>query len=309
MRHSYRRFVCFVRIIWGTRTVGSYAGILFFTHVHAFSAQLTKTHTQFLRTLTSIYCIGTASTAQRSVISPAQRSLVRADQSTTTQASRQSWREPACRRACICTFRCVQKNNQEIEIFPVWNTYNHKQQLAMREGIAATSFQSQHDTTLFFIFRTYLYDACMQRPGCFPGAWRSWHLQVVNLHLITDLCQLHFTLVLFKPFFVSERSGRKLRAERSVFYTIRVRAFTSIAVARSSHSIIFGAVNVCIGGRFQENYPNLIVWEFGGRNITSKSSKFRLQPASSNGAPISRGYINEKLAFLVLLNWSQEGFW
>ena len=31
----------------------------------------------------------------------------------------------------------------------------------------------------------------MRRPGCFPGAWSSWHLQVVSLHLVMDLCPLH----------------------------------------------------------------------------------------------------------------------
>ena len=29
----------------------------------------------------------------------------------------------------------------------------------------------------------YVFRTCMRRPGCFPGAWSSWHLQVVSLHL------------------------------------------------------------------------------------------------------------------------------
>ena len=30
----------------------------------------------------------------------------------------------------------------------------------------------------FYAFRT-----CGRRPGCYPEAWSSWHLQVVSLHL------------------------------------------------------------------------------------------------------------------------------
>ena len=40
----------------------------------------------------------------------------------------------------------------------------------MHEGFAIVYLQSQYDTTPFFLFRTYLYDARMRRPGCCPGA-------------------------------------------------------------------------------------------------------------------------------------------
>ena len=29
----------------------------------------------------------------------------------------------------------------------------------------------------------YIFRACMRRSGCYPGAWSSWHSQVVSLHL------------------------------------------------------------------------------------------------------------------------------
>ena len=51
----------------------------------------------------------------------------------------------------------------------------------------------------------------MRRPGCFPGAWSHWHLQVVT--------SIHFIhIVLFYYFLVSERSGRKPPVERSALY-------------------------------------------------------------------------------------------
>ena len=34
--------------------------------------------------------------------------------------------------------------------------------------------------SFFYVFRT-----CMRHPGCSPGAWSSWHLQVVILHLVS----------------------------------------------------------------------------------------------------------------------------
>ena len=67
---------------------------------------------------------------------------------------------------------------------------------------------------LCFLFRTYLRTyarTCMRHPGCFPGAWRSWHLQVACLHLIcwtTYICHsVPFLLV-------SERSGRNRNRPR-----------------------------------------------------------------------------------------------
>ena len=85
----------------------------------------------------------------------------------------------------------------------------------MHEGFAFIYFQSQYDTALFFLFRTYLCNACMRRPGGFPGAWRLW--QVVSLHLILDLCPLHSLL---NYFLVIERSGRKPPAEPSALYVL-----------------------------------------------------------------------------------------
>lgn len=69
----------------------------------------------------------TASTAQHSTaqrIHPAQSSEARADQSAATEASRQSWREPACRREF--TARCVLKTMEKIVICPAYSTRRKK---------------------------------------------------------------------------------------------------------------------------------------------------------------------------------------
>ena len=54
------------------------------------------------------------STARHSAISPGQSSKASACRSERDNASKQSWREPTCRRAF--TVRCVIKTNEEIEI-------------------------------------------------------------------------------------------------------------------------------------------------------------------------------------------------
>ena len=54
-----------------------------------------------------------------------------------------------------------------------------------------------HDTTLSFLFRTYSYDPCMLRPGCFPGAWNYWHLQVVGLPLNSWNLSVRFVRIFF----------------------------------------------------------------------------------------------------------------
>ena len=69
--------------------------------------------------------------------------------------------------------------------------------MVTRDGFAFIYFQSQYDTTLFFLFRTYSYDACVRRPGSSRGAWSSWYLQVVSLHVIMDLYDISASITLF----------------------------------------------------------------------------------------------------------------
>ena len=101
---------------------------------------------------------------------------------------------------------CVLKTNEEIESAWPQELYNHKL-LVMREGITFIYFQSQYDTTLLFLFRTYLYDACVRRQGCFVEHGALGILRVVSLHLILDLCPLHSRcFVLFSLLFPCERA-------------------------------------------------------------------------------------------------------
>ena len=82
---------------------------------------------------------------------------VRADQSARTQASRQIWREPACRRpSTVSAARCVIKTNEEIEI----NLPDKKKQAQQAAGDARSFafiyFQSSDDTTLTLLSLSYI---------------------------------------------------------------------------------------------------------------------------------------------------------
>ena len=60
----------------------------------------------------------------------------------------------------------------------------------------------------------------MRRAGCFPGAWSSWHWQVVSLCFKSWTSLSASLLRIFFFFLVSERSGRrKPSAERSALCT------------------------------------------------------------------------------------------
>ena len=55
--------------------------------------------------------------------------------------------------------------------------------------IINTQFYTKYRSRVFYVLSLYLYDPRMRRlSGLYsPGAWSSWHLQVVSLHLIIDL--------------------------------------------------------------------------------------------------------------------------
>ena len=113
---------------------------------------------------------------------------VRADQSATTQAGRQSWRELACRRAFMQSLRS--QNERRHRLLPGLRkctstpdaaySWCHARKLCL-------FFSNIKDTTLqhcsFSPSFQYVFRTCTRRPGCFPGAWSSWHLQVISLHL------------------------------------------------------------------------------------------------------------------------------
>ena len=150
------------------------------------------------------------STAQRSQLAQAAKQ-VRADQSATTQASRQSWLEPACRRAFIQL--AVFKPNEEIEICSAYKRLDHSQSSYIADVIMLP---------VHLLFSpSFLFRPCMRRLGCFRGPWSSWHLQVASLHL-KPRTSLSASLIriFFQCFLVSERSGRrKPPAERSALHT------------------------------------------------------------------------------------------
>ena len=116
------------------------------------------------RESSDIYRHRTASRAKQSTAQgskPAQGAKhVRAYQSATTQqASRQSWLEPAYRRAFI------------VKALVRWAT-------GKRAGVMHERFAYK-----LLFSPSYLFRPCMRRQGCFRGPWSSWHLQIVSLNL------------------------------------------------------------------------------------------------------------------------------
>ena len=58
-------------------------------------------------------------------------------------------------------------------------------------------------------------------PGCFRGAWNSWHLQATSFHLIMDFCADHTHWFVLRVFFIVRERGRQTpRAERSALYAL-----------------------------------------------------------------------------------------
>ena len=108
--------------------------------------------------------------------------------------------------------RCVIKTNVRNPILPGPQKYltTHKAALAgvVREGFA------------FIPYLNEIHCSFSRPQGCFHGAWSSWHLQVVIVHLNRGyLCQIYSHFALF--FLVGKRSERqKPAAARSALYSI-----------------------------------------------------------------------------------------
>ena len=96
--------------------------------------------------------------AQRS--QPAQAAKqVRVDQSATTQASRQSWREPSCHRAFtqLAVFSKRTKKSKSVRTTKLYNR--------SRSSLAGVMLPVHCSFSPSFVFRP-----CMRRPGCFRGS-------------------------------------------------------------------------------------------------------------------------------------------
>ena len=151
-----------------------------------------------------------------------------ADQSTTTQAGRQSWREPPCRRAFTQLAEFSKRTEKSFFSRPtkVYNSSRSSLAGVMCEGFAFISNSIRYSTALSLRpFSMYFVHTCMRRPGCFLGAWSSWRLHVVSLHL-KSWTSLSASSA-FCSILVSERSGwRNPPAERSALYIIRTACAT-----------------------------------------------------------------------------------
>ena len=82
---------------------------------------------------------------------------------------------PACRQASAA--RCSQNQRRNRKLPKNKTKHNTTSSSAMmREGFDFIYFQSQYDIehpSSCFVHTRLLYNACMQRQGCFPGEWSS----------------------------------------------------------------------------------------------------------------------------------------
>ena len=120
--------------------------------------------------------------------------------------------------------RCVLKTNEEIEICP---STKNVQLFLQAAGDAWTACLylvpiSIRHNTLLSRTSTYFHDACMRRPGCFPGAWSSF-LAFASRQFAPNCGAMSASFALFLSYFlVCERSGRKLpHPERSAVLVAR----------------------------------------------------------------------------------------
>ena len=59
--------------------------------------------------------------------------------------------------------------------------YNYSHSVGvMREGFASSFGLSLRHNTALFLRPFHVFCTCIRRPGCYLGAWSSWHLQVVS---------------------------------------------------------------------------------------------------------------------------------
>ena len=149
------------------------------------------------------------STAKRNQPCAKAAKQVCADQSATTQVSRQSWREPTCRWAFVqlATFsKRTKKSNSAREVYVTTQKAAVKLVWCAKD-LPLLPVPIRYNTALslrpFYEFRT-----CMRRPGCFCGAWSSWIFATRQFApKIVDL-SVRVIRFLFHVFFlVSKRNG------------------------------------------------------------------------------------------------------
>ena len=129
----------------------------------------------------------TASTAQHSVINPAQSSkpsTCRSERDNTSKQTRVGGSQHVVEQFIAC---CVVETNEEIEICPAYKivqALTKQLRWCDTRRVICLYFQSQYVTYNAALCRLpfHVFRVCMRCP-CSPGAWSSWDLQVVRLHL------------------------------------------------------------------------------------------------------------------------------
>ena len=127
------------------------------------------------------------STAQPTLhtLSQSSKASVRADQRVAMQASRQSWRELACRPTFIQLAVSSKRAKESKSTRPTQSTTTHT-------GLAGVGCAKDWPFSISRIMNTnislrpfygYFFRTCMRRPSCCAVSWSSRHFQVVNFHL------------------------------------------------------------------------------------------------------------------------------
>ena len=141
--------------------------------------------------LSSIYhSTAQHSTAQHSTISRAERVRQR------KQSDRVRESQQVCRReSAVCSSLCSQNQRRN-------------RNLPRQKKKKVPVFTSNLNT-----IQTLSFDACLRLPDCVSGAWSSWHLHVVSVHLIMDLSASFTLFCSVVSLWASAAGGSRPRSE------------------------------------------------------------------------------------------------
>ena len=131
-------------------------------------------------------------TASHSAIIPTQSSKPTTCRSERDNARKQTELARTSMSSSNYTARCALKTNEEIKICPVHQKYI--QPLTKQFTVCTRCYDPRKTICLYFLSQCVTYNAlylrpliafraCTRRPGCFLGAWSSWHKEVVSSHL------------------------------------------------------------------------------------------------------------------------------
>ena len=132
----------------------------------------------------------TANTAGHSIthpIKPSTKQQVLADLSATMQTSRPSWRGPACRRCSMQLDVFTKRRRRSKSVWPTTSRDRSQAAGAMHEIFRLLLVPNLKRIQPLRFLSVLLFRTACGIPGCFPGAWSSWHLPVASWQKNLDL--------------------------------------------------------------------------------------------------------------------------